>query len=334
MSALPASMRAYLVEPAVEGQAIGRIDSCPTSDLPPGDTVIRVQYSSLNYKDALVARGHPGIVKKFPHIPGIDAVGEIVHSERPDLMVGRKALVTGYDLGAGQWGGWAQFIRVPGDWVIPLPTGLTELESMALGTAGLTAALSVYALGNNGVAPESGPILVTGATGGVGCLALSILAKLGYHVVAVTGKADRATWLKEMGATEVLGRAAVVDSSNKPLLSGRWAGAVDTVGGETLTTIIRSLRPNGTVTVCGLVGGTNLQLTVYPFLLRGVRVIGIDSAWCPYEKRKFLWRLLATDWKPPSLEMLTRQVPLENIGTYIDSMLSGQAWGRVVVEIG
>jgi acrylyl-CoA reductase (NADPH) len=330
---LPASMRAFVVDAPAEGKVAGQEVVCPTAGLPAQDTIVRVLYSSLNYKDALAVQGHPGIVKKFPHIPGIDAVGEVVSSDRPDLVVGRQVLVTGYELGAGQWGGWAEYIRVPGDWVIPLPAGLTPFESMVLGTAGLTVALSVYALGNNGVAPESGPILVTGATGGVGCLAVSILAKLGYYVVASTGKAERKAWLQELGAAEVIDRQSLIDTSGKPLLSGRWAGAIDSVGGDTLNTIIRSLRPNGCVAVCGLVGGTQIQTTVYPFLLRGVRVIGIDSAWCPLEKRRFLWRQLATDWKPPTLEMIAHRITLKQIPAAVQALLDGQGYGRTVVDI-
>ena len=223
------------------------------SDLPEGEVLIRVHYSSLNYKDGLAATGKPGVARKFPHIPGIDAAGEVAESTSPEFQKGQKVLVTGYDLGAGRWGGWSEYARVPAEWVIPLPPGLSLVESMQLGTAGFTAALSVYALRHHEITPQSGEIVVTGATGGVGCLAVSMLGKLGYTVVAVTGKADRHDWLKELGAARVIGRGDVDVKGGNPLLKAAWGGAVDTVGGNVLATLLRSTQIGGCVTACGLV---------------------------------------------------------------------------------
>ncbi|HTU25680.1 MAG TPA: YhdH/YhfP family quinone oxidoreductase, partial [Pirellulales bacterium] len=286
MSTPPTEMACFVATRQPDGTTRGAVEWRPIGDLPPGDVLIRVAYSSLNYKDALSASGHPGITKHYPHVPGIDAAGHVIASNSDRIQVGQTVIVTGYELGATRWGGYAQFIRVPADWPIVLPARLSLRESMIYGTAGFTAAQCVAALRLHGVQPDKGEIVVTGASGGVGSLAVAILGRLGYHVVAVSGKPAAAELLGKLGVKEILTRDAVVDTSTKPLLSARWAGAVDTVGGATLATILRSLNPGACATACGLVGGVELPLTVYPFILRGVSLVGIDSAWPTTEVRE------------------------------------------------
>lgn len=302
-------------------------------DLPKGDVLIRVHYSSLNYKDALSATGHPGVTQKFPHVPGIDAAGTVVSSTVPQWQKDEPVIVTGFDLGMNTWGGLANYIRVPADWVVPLPVGLSLKESMILGTAGLTAALCVQALEQNGITPLSGDVLVTGATGGVGSIAVSILSKLGYSVVAATGKSSHHDFLKSLGARLIVNREEVTDEAGKVLLKERWAGAVDTVGGNTLATILKATKYDGCVTACGLVGGAELPTTVYPFILRGVRLIGIDSVQCPMQRRLSIWNKLASDWKPPPLDELASTITLFQLPEQIDRILQGRSIGRALVSL-
>jgi acrylyl-CoA reductase (NADPH) len=330
---MPSDFRCYLVSKDAAGKVTGTVAREPLTSLPEGTVLVRVQCSSLNYKDALAATGHAGVVRKFPHVPGIDAVGTVVESNTPDVHPGAAVIVTSYELGAGRWGSWAEFIRVPAEWVLPLPAGLSLREAMILGTAGLTAAMSVETLQNHGVRPESGEVVVTGATGGVGCLAVMLLAKLGYQVAAVTGKAAWHHRLKEWGAAQVHSREDVNDASGKPLLAARWAGAIDTVGGNTLATLLRQSNSNACVAACGLVGGVELPLTIYPFLLRGVTLSGIDSAWCPRERRLSLWNRLAGNWKLGNLESIATTASLDEIGSFVPRILAGQIAGRVVVEV-
>ena len=327
------SFRCILVTKTGNGQTRSGIERRPLRELPAGDVLIRVKFSSLNYKDALAATGHPGVTKRFPHVPGIDAAGTIAESTSPDFRAGEEVLVTGFDMGAGQWGGWAEYVRVPAEWVVPLPAGLSAETAMQYGTAGLTAALSVRSLLQHGITPESGDEVVTGATGGVGSVAVMLLAKLGFRVTAVSGKADRREWLKSLGAADVIGRQEVDDQSGKPLLSTRWAGAVDTVGGNTLATIIRATNIGGCVTACGLVGGTDLPLTVFPFILRGVTLAGIDSAWCPQATRVEVWSQLAGDWKLERLAQICTTIGLDEVSGHVTRMLKGESTGRVVVRI-
>ena len=341
---LPESLRCYHVRKTASDAVEASVETRPFRELPPGDVVIRVEASSLNYKDAMAATGHPGIVKAFPHVPGIDAAGIVVQasegrqspdatdSEVPALSPGDPVIVTGYKQGAERWGGWAEYVRVPSEWVVPLPSGLTLREAMILGTAGFTAAQCVWSLEHHGVMPDSGPVLVTGATGGVGVISVMLIAKLGYKVAAVTGKADRVDWLKSLGASEVLERGAVSDESSRPLLPGRWAGAVDTVGGTTLSTIVRSLKHRGCVSCCGLVGGHDLPLTVYPFILRGVTLDGVDSAMCPHDRRLEIWSRLAGEWKLENLESLALDVSLDEVSGSVEEILRGNTAGRVVVH--
>lgn len=308
------------------------IEQVTVDDLPPGEVLIQVTASSLNYKDALACRAHAGIVKTLPHVPGIDCAGRVVESTSPDYCPSDPVLVTGYDLGSGAWGAYSEFIRVPAEWVVRLPANLTADEAMTYGTAGFTAAQCVERIVNHGVTPDDGEIVVTGATGGVGSLAVALLAKLGFTVAAVTGKPEQAPLLRELGATSILARDAVNDATDRPLLKGRWAAAVDTVGGNVLATLLRSTAYRGCVAACGLVAGDQLPLTVYPFILRGVTLYGIDSAKCPREPRLEIWRRLAFEWKLDHLERLRREITLGEVPAAVEEMLAGQTHGRVLVR--
>lgn len=324
--------KALVVEKADDGQFVRSIRQRSIADLPPGDLVVRVRYSSLNYKDALSATGHPGVTRQFPHTPGIDAAGEVVSCESGAFATGDKVIITGYDLGMETDGGWGEFIRIPPEWAVRLPVGLTELEAMALGTAGFTAALSVLKLEQAGVTPPDGDILVTGATGGVGALAVAILARAGYRVTASTGKSADEAFLRGLGATEIITRDAVTAGSERPMMKERWGGCVDVVGGDTLAAAVKSTRYGGAVTCCGLVGSTELPMNVFPFILRGVSLIGIDSVKCPAETRVQIWKKLAGEWKPGQLQEMTAEVTLEGLEGKIQEMLRGGSHGRVVVK--
>jgi acrylyl-CoA reductase (NADPH) len=333
---MTATFRCFYVEKDAAGQIVRGVRSLARESLPAGDVLVRVEYSSLNYKDALAAGGHPGVVRKLPHVPGVDAAGvieEIGPGTTTNLQPGQRVVITGYDLGAGHWGGWSEYVRVPAEWIVPLPGGLSLKETMILGTAGFTAAQCVLALVTNGIGPEAGEIVVTGATGGVGSLAVKLLAQLGYHVVAVTGKQHLILQLQAWGAKQVIGREEVVNASTKPLLSGRWAGAVDTVGGQTLTTIIRQTRDYGVVSACGLVGGAELALSVHPFLLRGVILAGIASAALPYDRRLGIWEKLSGAWKISGLDELATEVALSGIEEKVQQILKGEIVGRTLVKI-
>ncbi|MEZ6054422.1 MAG: YhdH/YhfP family quinone oxidoreductase [Planctomycetaceae bacterium] len=330
---LPESFRCFHVRKTGNGLIESSVESRPLHELPPGDVLIRVQASSLNYKDALASQGNPGIVCSFPHVPGIDSAGTVVASESDRFKPGDAVICTGYEQGAGRWGGWAEFVRLPAEWIVPLPHGLTLDETMIVGTAGFTAAQSVLSLVEHGIKPESGPVVVTGATGGVGVISVMLLAKLGYQVTAVSGKPDQHDWLRSLGASDVIGREEVNDDSDRPLLKSRWAGAVDTVGGNTLATLIRSLNHRGCVTACGLVGGTDLPLTVFPFILRGAKLDGIDSAQCPYDRRLQIWNLLSGDWKLDNLQDLVTEISLDEAKQTVDQMMHGKTHGRHIMRL-
>jgi acrylyl-CoA reductase (NADPH) len=325
--------RALVVEEIGENKFARTIKERTINDLPAGDVLIRVHYSSLNYKDALSASGNKGVTKNYPHTPGIDASGIVEESGSDDLKPGDEVLVTGYDLGANTSGGYGEYIRVPSDWVVKLPKGLSLRESMVYGTAGFTAALSVYKIAEHGVNPAMGEVLVTGATGGVGSMAAGILAKSGYHVVASTGKSDQKQYLTDLGVKEVIGREDVKDSSGRPLLKARWAGVVDTVGGEILATAIKSAKQHGVVTCCGNVASADLPINVYPFILRGVSLIGIDSAYCPMDIRKKVWDKIADEWKIENLDIVSTEVSLGGLDKHIELILQGKGKGRVVVNL-
>jgi putative YhdH/YhfP family quinone oxidoreductase len=325
--------RCFVVQKDQAGTLQRRVAERATDDLPPGQVLIRVRFSSVNYKDALAAEAHPGVVRQLPHVPGIDAAGIVESDASGRFSPGQEVIVTSYGLGAEQWGGWSQYIRVPAEWVVPRPENLSLREAMILGTAGFTAAQCVQALLTNGVAPAGGEIVVTGATGGVGCLAVMILAQLGFTVAAVTGKPEQEARLRSWGASRVIDRQEVSSDSPKPLLAGRWAGAIDTVGGQTLATILRETRNYGVVAACGLVGGTDLNLTVYPFILRGVILAGISSQSLPLDKRLAFWHKLAGPWKPRQLEEAAATIGLEGLEDAVQRILKGQVMGRTVVEL-
>lgn len=329
----PASFTALIVEERSPGIFERRIGERTTADLPPGEVLIRVAWSSVNFKDALSATGNPGVTRKFPHTPGIDAAGTVVSCLNNSFSPNQQVLVTGYDLGMNTSGGFGQYIRVPSDWVLPLPDGLTLRESMILGTAGFTAALSVLKLINNGVTPDQGDILVTGASGGVGSLAVALLAKAGYRVVAATGKPDAEALLKKLGAAESIHREELLKGAERPLMKERWAGAVDVTGGATLAAVLKATRYGGTVTCCGLVDSAELPLNVFPFILRGVSLLGIDSVQCPMAPRREVWRRLANEWKLDNLADAVHEISLDGLEATIMAMLEGKSHGRTLVRL-
>jgi putative YhdH/YhfP family quinone oxidoreductase len=327
------TFNALVVRAGEDNTYLRRMEQRRIADLPDGDVRIQVNYSSLNYKDALSAIGNRGVTRNFPHTPGIDAAGTVAQSRVRGFKEGDPVLVTGYDLGMNTSGGFGQYVRVPAEWVVPLPDGLTLKESMIYGTAGFTAGMGISFLTER-VAPDAGPVLVTGATGGVGSVAVAVLAKLGYSVAAVTGKIAESAFLKGIGASQIVDRADAAETSGRPLLKGQWAGAIDTVGGEILATTIKSTLPWGTVTCCGNVASPELPLTVFPFILRGVRLIGIDSQNCPMDLRLQVWRNLAGPWKVAAIENLSREISMDDLSDNIDRILKGQQKGRVVVRLG
>lgn len=330
---LPEQFRCYLVEKSPGGVVSSSLTERKIAELPAGNVTVRVAWSSLNYKDALAATGHPGITRQFPHIPGIDAAGVVAESISTEFPVGTEVIATGHELGVERWGGWAEFVRVPVAWLVKRPAGLTLEEAMTIGTAGFTAAQCVQALIHARVTPDRGPVVVTGATGGVGSMAVQLLAHLGYQVTAVSGKSDRVEWLKQLGAKAVIDRETFLNVPNRPLLSASWAGGVDTVGGTMLTTLLRSIDYRGCVAACGVVGGADLSLTVFPFILRGITLCGIDSAWCPDELRAEIWNRLATDWKPAHLADSQTVIDLDQAGSAVERILQGQVVGRTLIRI-
>ena len=321
-----------VVEPTEDQVCTRFIQEKTVDDLPEGDVLIRVKYSSLNYKDALSATCNPGVTRNFPHTPGIDAAGIVEESTHAQYTQGDPVIVTSYDLGMNTSGGFGQYVRVPAEWVVRLPEGLSLKESMIFGTAGFTAGMSVHEVAGN-VATHAGDILVTGASGGVGSISVAILARLGYSVVAVSGKPDSAAFLKGLGAKETIPRNAVVDDSGKPLLKSRWAGAIDTVGGDILVGVIKAMDAGGIVTCCGNVAGPELSLTIFPFILRGVRLVGINSQTCPMVHRRKVWENLANDWKIDLGNELYREIALEQLDEHIDRILAGGQKGRVLVNL-
>lgn len=301
-------------------------------DLPAGEVLVRVHYSSLNYKDALSATGNKAVTKSYPHTPGIDAAGVVEHSEAEGFAPGDEVIVTGYDLGMDTHGGLAEYIRVPASWLIKRPSGLSLREAMILGTAGFTAGLCVYKLLRAGLQTSDGDVLVTGATGGVGSVAVKLLSQLGYHVVAATGKAEQAAFLQQLGAAEVIDRKELSQGTERPMLKPRWAGAVDTVGGDILFNVVKSLNYGGSVACCGLTAGTDYAGNVFPFILRGVNLLGVDSVELPLVAKASMWDMLSLQWKM-DLEQLVEEISLEQTPQAIVQILAGQQKGRVLVNM-
>jgi putative YhdH/YhfP family quinone oxidoreductase len=323
--------KAMIVEESADNTFQRIIKEKSTGELPDGDVLVQVKYSSLNYKDALSATGNRGVTRNYPHTPGIDASGIVEESRDDRFRPGDAVIVTSYDLGMNTPGGFGQYIRVPADWVVKLPPRLSLEESMIFGTAGFTAGVGAWHL--SAIRPDQGEILVTGATGGVGSLAVAILAKCGYSVTAVTGKSTEKQFLRDLGAQNIINREAALDTGGRPLLKARWAGVFDTVGGEMLATAIKSTDLYGTVTCCGNVSSPDLPINVFPFILRGIHLVGISSQNTPMDLRLKIWDRLADKWKPEKLHMLPKYIPLEALDENIALILKGQQKGRVVVDL-
>ena len=331
--ALPQSFKAMVVTETAEKKFIREIKQRELSDLPAGELIIEVKYSSLNYKDALSASGNKGVTRKYPHTPGVDAAGIVVDCSNRSFAVGDQVIVTGFDLGMNTPGGFGQYISVPSGWAVKLPQGLSLRDSMAYGTAGLTAALCIMRLLASGLTKDSGEVLVTGATGGVGSIAVGVLAKLGFNVVAATGKNDEKDFLTRLGAKAIISREEANDTSGRPLQKGRWAGVVDTVGGNILATAIKTAKYGGLVAACGNAMSADLAMTVYPFILRGVSVLGVDSVEIPMNTRVRAWQKLAQDWKLDLVGDLISESSLEELSPKIDQILKGGIRGRVLVNL-
>ncbi len=328
------TFRALRVNEEETGKFTRSIIERKFDDLPDNDVLIKVHFTALNYKDALSSVGNKGVTRNYPHTPGIDAAGTVVESKTPLFEGGDKVIVTSYDLGMNTDGAFAEYIRVPEGWVVPLPKGLTLKECMIIGTAGLTAAIGLYKLEMMGQNPEQGPIIVSGASGGVGSMAVGILSKAGYQVIASTGKENVEEFLKNIGASEVVDREFANDDSSRPLMKPKWAGGIDTVGGNTLATLLKGCQPGGSVASCGLVGSPILSTTVFPFIINGINLLGLDSANFPMKERQQLWNRLAGVWKLSGLDSVTTMSTLEELDLYIDQILKGTLIGRVVVEMG
>lgn len=328
MSELPERFRAFIVE---DGRR--RLGELTPTDLPDGEVSIRVAWSSVNYKDALASTPGGRVARISPLVPGIDLAGQVIASTTPEVAAGAQVLAHGYDLGVAHHGGYAAYARVPAGWVVPLPEGLDARQAMILGTAGFTAALSIHRLQEHGLDPDAGPVLVTGASGGVGSLAVAMLAKLGHQVTASSGKAAAHDWLRGLGASEVVGRDEVIGDARKPLASQRWAAAVDCVGGATLAGVLRGLRYGAAAAASGNTGGAELATSVLPFILRAVALLGVDSAQTPIAQRRLLWRRLAGDLRPPDLDSLAHELTLDDLDHALDRILGGQAQGRMIVRL-
>jgi len=316
-----------------DGKVTASVKALEERELPPGDVVVRVEYSTLNYKDGLILGGLGRLVRQYPHVPGIDFSGTVESSSSPKFAPGDKVILTGWRVGELHWGGYAQKARVKAEWLVRLPERLTTLQAMAIGTAGFTAMLCVLALEAHGVAPDKGEVLVTGAAGGVGSVALAVLAKLGYRLAASTGRADQEAHLKGLGAASIVARGELAEKPTRPLLAERWAGAVDTVGSNTLANVLAQIKYRGSVAACGLASGNDLPTTVLPFILRGVNLLGIDSVMCPTELRVSAWARLARDLPLDKLEAMISKVPLAEVAAFGPRILEGQVRGRTVVDV-
>lgn len=327
------SFKAYVVSEVEEKVFKGELVERQIEDLPEGEVLIEVHYSSINYKDALSASGNPGVTRSYPHTPGIDAAGVVKSSSVEGFKAGDEVVVIGYDLGMNTAGGFGQYIRVPSSWVINLPESMSLKESMILGTAGFTAALCIEKLLQNNLEPSSGPVLVTGATGGVGIVAVSLLSKLGFSVTASTSKVSAHELLKELGATELIDRAKLSEETPKPMLREQWAGAVDVVGGATLFNVVKSLSYGGSVAACGLVQSPAFQASVLPFILRGVNLLGVDSVLLPIEIKRGVWEKLGAEWKLENLEKVSTEIAFSDLESSLATVLKGGATGRFVLNL-
>lgn len=324
--------KAYLIK-EVEGRAQGAFSTLSEAQLDAGEVTIRVAYSSVNYKDALAATGAGRIIRRFPCVGGIDLSGIVEKSTDSRFKPGDSVIATSFDIGVAHHGGYAEFARVPADWVVPLPVGLSLFEAMALGTAGFTAALAIVRMEENGLTPDKGPVIVTGATGGVGGLAVDMLAGLGYQVTALTGKENEVDYLKKLGAAEVMFRSTLDLSRIRPLDKMLWAGAVDSLGGEVLAWIASTMKQGGTIASIGLAASASLNTTVMPFILRGACLLGIDSGYVGAPYRTLVWQRLVSDLRPRNLSEMTRTIGFDDLPDVFDSFLKGKAHGRIVVEV-
>ncbi|MDR2239554.1 MAG: oxidoreductase [Zoogloeaceae bacterium] len=322
---------AYLIDQK-DGKTVAGLTDFDEARLDKGEVMIRIAYSSVNYKDALAATGAGRIIRRYPCVGGIDMAGTVTRSLDPRFKEGDEVIATSYDIGVAHHGGYAGYGRVPADWVVPLPRGLSLFEAMALGTAGYTAALGITRMEENGLAPRNGKVIVSGATGGVGSIAIDILTRLGYHVVALTGKEDQSDYLKGLGAQEVMPRASLDLTKIKPLDKTLWAGAVDNLGGDVLAWIASAMQPDGVIASIGLAAGMNLNTTVAPFILRGVSLLGIDSGYTAMPLRRRVWERLAGDMRPARLADMTRTVKLTALPAVFDDFIAGRAHGRIVVD--
>ncbi|RAS71552.1 NADPH:quinone oxidoreductase family protein [Priestia endophytica] len=311
-----------------------KVKKLSLESLPQSDVLIKVYYSGINYKDGLVSIPDGKIVKNYPFIPGIDLVGKVVSSKDPRFQEGEEVIATSYEIGVSHFGGYSEYAHIPGDWIVPLPKNLTLKEAIVLGTAGFTAALSIQRLEENRVSPEKGAVLVTGATGGVGSLAVSMLAKRSYHVVASTGKGEEHEYLYKVGANEIISRDDVYNGEIKALSKQKWQGAIDPVGGNTLASILSHIQYGGSVAVSGLTGGNKVPTSVFPFILRGVNLLGIDSVYCPMAMRQKVWERLATDLKPDNLlDFIQNEISIDELPEYLPTILKGKIRGRVIVKL-
>ena len=326
--------KAFVIDQDENRKVVSRMGTLGVEQLDAGEVTIRVHYSSINYKDALAATGAGKIIRRFPCVGGIDLCGEVVDSADARFKPGDKVIATSFDIGVAHHGGYAEYARVPAGWVVALPAGLDLFEAMALGTAGFTAALGIVRMEDNGLAPANGPVIVTGATGGVGALAIDMLAQLGYHVVALTGKEAEADYLKMLGAAEILLRSTIDFDKVRPLEAARWAGAVDNVGGQILHWVLATMKQAGTVASIGNAASFNIDTTVFPFILRGVSLLGVDSGYIGFPTRQRVWDRLATDLKPRHLAEITRTIAFDELPAAFDDFIHGRVKGRTVVRIG
>lgn len=326
------TIRAFRIHQDDTGQHRAGVERLPRPAPAPGEVLLRVTHSAINYKDALAGTGKGKILRRFPLTGGIDASGVVTESAHPAFQPGDAVIATGWGLSFDHDGGFAEYLCVPGDWLVHRPAGLTGEDAMTLGTAGLTAALAIHQMLLNGQTPELGPILVTGSTGGVGASAVAIFAKLGYHVAAVTGKSDLHPWLTRLGASQILGRDEL-PGGGRPLEKAVWGGALDNVGGGMLSQIIRTLKPNGCIASIGLAGGTELETTVLPFILRGIKLLGCNSVDIPTGLREDLWSKLATEWRPPLEQIRAETIGLDDLPGRFESLLSGRSHGRILVDL-